>query len=738
MAENINIKITVDTGGAKNSIGELKNNLEGVNNAQKNVVNSGTQLNTNLKNTSTNIKALPLANAVRGVDRLSNSFGNMKLGGIASGFGTLARAVSATPWGAAAVAVGAIAYKMGLFDGAIKAVTKEYNKFMKQFEDYSELQDKAIAGYGKEKVGLDELFNSLSDVTVQGEQRSMLIDEINKKYGDYLPNLLTEQSTNEDIAAAYDLVNEALIKKAVTQAKANALEVATTQLLKDRIEAQKALSKAEREAAKGISSTEQLNRVNKAVADAKQEIADLDAAYQEEVKKINKVSQDLEASLFTATTNGIKDRNKARVVGGNNARRQTQSQNKNTKNDAQKAEDEQLKIIQDRYVKEVDLINDNNLESLNLLKKKLTDGELKQEEYDNEILKLNIQTNSKLLEQNAKFILTDEEKKKMGAENEKQFLEILSDDKLKVNSAYYDSLIALAKSNDEKIKLQKEKEAEEEKLRKEAELAEEKRIYEQRLNSFEGEFILKKREIQLNDDLTEEERKTKLEEAELEFFRNKLSITELGSEEYFKLIQEITDKEVALNKDKNKKISDDNRETQKLSLEFAVASLSAISTFTDIAFEEKRRKAKEGSKEEEALARRQFQINKSLQLGTAVINGIQSILAITSVPDFTFGVQSALRIGAQVVLNAASIAKIAAQRFQPNASSASMPSTPTPAAGVGGGEAPTFTPTSFFGLGQTTQFNPQEQGPTRVYVTEGDISNTQNRVRVVENRARFG
>ena len=749
MAENINIKITVDTGGAKNSIGELKNNLEGVNNAQKNVVNSGTQLNTNLKNTSTNIKALPLANAVRGVDRLSNSFGNMKLGGIASGFGTLARAASATPWGALAVAVGAVAYKMGAFDGIIKKVTKEYNKFMKQFEDFRELQDKAIAGYGKEKVGLDELFNSLADVTVQGTQRSMLIDEINKKYGDYLPNLLTEQSTNEDIAAAYDLVNEALIKKAVTQAKANALEVATTQLLKDRIEAQKALSKAEREAAKGISSTEQLNRVNKAVADAKQEIADLDAAYQEEVKKINKVSQDLEASLFTATTNGIKDRNKARVVGGYNATRQTQSQNKKTVTDTQKAEDEQLKIIQDRYTKEIDLINDNNLESLNLLKKKLTDGELKQEEYDNEILKLNIKTNSELIKQNTNFILTDEEKKKIGAENEKQFLEILSDDKLKVNGAYYDALIALTKSNEERKRLQLEKEAEEERIRKENELAEEKRQYEQSLNSFEGDYILKKREIQLNDDLTEEERKIKLEEAELEFLRNKLSITELGNDEYFKLVQEITDKEVELNQNKNKKIEDDNKKRQEqLKAGFAAAinvgnqALGAFSALADAQLEIRTKGLEKGSVEEQKAAKRDFETRKKISIASAVISGIEGVVNVltakSTIPQPFDAIYKGVQVAFLVATTAANIAKIKASTFQ-----ATSPAS-TDGGGGGGGaaaaapETPTFTPTSFFGLGQTTQFNPQEQGPTRVYVTEGDISNTQNRVRVVENRARFG
>ena len=758
MAEQINIKIVVDSAGTNQSVGQLKNNLEGVNNAQKNVVNSGTQLNTNLRNTSTNIRGIPLANAVRGVDRLGSSFANMKLGGIASGFSMLSRAVAVTPWGAAAVAVGAVAYKMGAFDGVIKKVTKEYNKFMKQFEDYREMQDKGIAGYAKEKVGLDELFNSLSNVNIKGGERSKVIEEINKKYGEYLPKLLDEQSTNEDIALAYDLVNEALVKKAVTQAKANALEVATTQLLKDRIEAQKALSKAEREAAKGISSTEQLNRVKKAVEDAKQEILDIDAAYQEEVKKINKVAQDLEASLFTATAKNAEELEKKKKAREEKRRKEEEARKlkaqqeayKKTLDAQEKAQEEAFKLTQDRYEKEKKIIIDENITQQNLLKKQFSEAKITEEKFEEEKLKLNITVNEKLLAQNSAFKITDEENKKMGAKKELDFLKIISDDKLKYNGSYYDGLIALAKSNEEKMKAQKEKEAQEEKLRKEAELAEEKRIYEQSLNSFENEFILKKREIQLNDDLTEEERKNKLEEAELEFLRNKLSITELGGEEYFKLIEEITEKEIELNKNKNKKIEDDNKKRQeelKAGFEAAInvgnQALGAFSALADAQLEIRTKGLEKGSVEEQKAAKRDFETRKKISIASAVISGIEGLVNIwtakSTIPqpfDAIYrGVQTAFLVGT----TAANIAKIKASTFQ----GSTPPTQEAPPSGGGGGaattETPTFQPTQFFGLGQTVAgMSPEAGGPTRVYVTEGDISNTQNRVRVVENRARFG
>jgi hypothetical protein len=168
--------------------------------------------------------------------------------------------------------------------------TETQNKF-------NEAAESAISNYAKEKVALDDLFTSLSDVNIKGDERSAIIDEINKQYGDYLPNLLTEKSTAEEIAAAYDLVNQALIKKAATQAKVNALEAATTQLLKDRIDALDKIKKAENELQKGISSTEQLNKLNKNLATAQANLQKIDEKYQEEVKKINKAGADLEVAL---------------------------------------------------------------------------------------------------------------------------------------------------------------------------------------------------------------------------------------------------------------------------------------------------------------------------------------------------------------------------------------------------------------------------------------------------------
>jgi hypothetical protein len=65
-----------------------------------------------------------------------------------------------------------------------------------------------------------------------------------------------------------------------------------------------------------------------------------------------------------------------------------------------------------------------------------------------------------------------------------------------------------------------------------------------------------------------------------------------------------------------------------------------------------------------------------------------------------------------------------------------MPGAP----GGEGGQAPTsFTPSTFFGLGQAPGTTPgSEMPPQKVYVTETDITSTQNRVAVIEDRAKIG
>lgn len=166
--------------------------------------------------------------------------------------------------------------------------------------------------------------------------------------------------------------------------------------------------------------------------------------------------------------------------------------------------------------------------------------------------------------------------------------------------------------------------------------------------------------------------------------------------------------------------------------QIAQDSLTSVQALSDIFFSIQQSQNEEGTAEYEKNAKKQFEINKALQIGAAIINGIQSVLAITSVPDFTLGVASAARIAAQIALNAASITKIATTKYKSTSTGGGGGGTPR----TGGGNTPNInTPTP-----------PQAQLPNQqgtfinqqpVWVSVQDINKSQSRVARVEEQARF-
>jgi hypothetical protein len=187
------------------------------------------------------------------------------------------------------------------------------------------------------------------------------------------------------------------------------------------------------------------------------------------------------------------------------------------------------------------------------------------------------------------------------------------------------------------------------------------------------------------------------------------------------------------------------RKAQAESLELTKTALEGAQSLSDAFFSIKMAKVKKGSAEEEALARKQFEINKAMNLGMAIINGVQSVLAITAVPDFTLGVATAIRIGAQVALSAASIAKIATTKFN----STGGGGTPSVGGGAGAGAPSIPAPPTISNKNANvdgTQFDEngrrigsKNDNTINVVATVGvdEITAKTNRVNVLENQATF-
>jgi len=172
-------------------------------------------------------------------------------------------------------------------------------------------------------------------------------------------------------------------------------------------------------------------------------------------------------------------------------------------------------------------------------------------------------------------------------------------------------------------------------------------------------------------------------------------------------------------------------EVQK-ALKIAQDSLSAIQNLSDVVYAVKLSKVKKGSKEEEAILRKQFETNKKMQIASAIINGALAVTnIIATVPKADFGVSTAIMLVAAASATAASIAKIASTKFEGGGSSGGSVDIPNIAAPPET-SAPSIQNQSLLGNDQSTQAG------TKVFVTESDIKKVTGRVSVIENQARFG
>ena len=165
--------------------------------------------------------------------------------------------------------------------------------------------------------------------------------------------------------------------------------------------------------------------------------------------------------------------------------------------------------------------------------------------------------------------------------------------------------------------------------------------------------------------------------------------------------------------------------------------LQSAQNLSDLYFTIKSAKVKKGSKEEEDLARKQFDINKKLNLAMATINGIQAIQAIMSTAVDPTGITTALRIAASATLSAVNIAKIATAQFEGGGGA------PTAEAPTSITSAPTSQAPAIYGpgQGQSTTFTGNQNNnfaPVKAYVVETENRSTTNRVNKLVSEATYG
>lgn len=93
---------------------------------------------------------------------------------------------------------------------AITAITVGIYKLATRTTEAKEAVNSFMESSIKEQTELDKLYIALQRSGNGTERRTKLINEFNTKYGEYLPNLLSEKSTLEEIKTAYENATQAM------------------------------------------------------------------------------------------------------------------------------------------------------------------------------------------------------------------------------------------------------------------------------------------------------------------------------------------------------------------------------------------------------------------------------------------------------------------------------------------------------------------------------------------------
>ncbi len=181
-------------------------------------------------------------------------------------------------------------------------------------------------------------------------------------------------------------------------------------------------------------------------------------------------------------------------------------------------------------------------------------------------------------------------------------------------------------------------------------------------------------------------------------------------------------KREAVIEDADKKILANQKAVEMAKIDLAIQGIGALMNLTS-AF----------AKDNEKSQRRAFEINKKLQIAQAIMQtylGANAIFTSAAANPGTilFPAQPFIAAGIAIANGLANVVNISKQQFQTSSPGGGGVQTPT-FGGGGGGTPPTLQPAN------TSTLVPQNQ--TQVFVTETDITNTQNQVSVIQGQATF-
>ena len=134
--------------------------------------------------------------------------------------------MSLNPIGAIISLVAALVTALVMFASKSSAAAKAQKRL-------NEIQKEFTVNLAAERAEMDYLFKVAKNANAGTDARRTAIKLLNEKYGEYLPSLLTEKSTLEEIEKAQRFANDELVRSLSLKAKKQALEETTKAYMED-------------------------------------------------------------------------------------------------------------------------------------------------------------------------------------------------------------------------------------------------------------------------------------------------------------------------------------------------------------------------------------------------------------------------------------------------------------------------------------------------------------------------
>lgn len=146
--------------------------------------------------------------------------------------------------------IGAVIAALALLAAGVYTVIKAYERFTDVNRRQNEIRAEAIALAAQEQAQAAALFEELNYVNTACERREELIAKINEQYKEYLPFLLEETDSLNEIAIAYEEVNRKIFNNTVLKMKAQENERLINEQIQQRFKIENLLKGANPELAK--------------------------------------------------------------------------------------------------------------------------------------------------------------------------------------------------------------------------------------------------------------------------------------------------------------------------------------------------------------------------------------------------------------------------------------------------------------------------------------------------------